>query len=109
MFGHASNKRSWKFVSQQIKDGGSKTRYYHARVSHYGSPPSVYFYDNDPSYQTPHVVTLSNEVSGSVSKGQLTTTTDQWKYLRDFAIEFSGTGSQSASEVAIIYRPLDSR
>jgi len=29
--------------------------------------------------------------------------------MRDFAIEFSGTGSQKASEAAIIYRALGSR
>ena len=109
MFGHNSNKRSWKFVGQQIKDGGSKTRYYHARISHYGSPPSVSFYRDDPDYTTANAVTLTSEVSGSVSKGQLTTTANDWKYMRDFAIRFDGTGTQSISEVAIIYRPLGTR
>ena len=109
IFGSTSANRSWKFVSQQIKDGGSKTRYYHVRISHYGNPPSVSFYKDDPDYTTANSVTLTSEVSGSVSKGQLTTTTDDWQYLRDFAIEFSGTGTQSASEAAIIYRPMSSR
>jgi len=117
MFGSTSVNRSWKFVSQQIKDGGSKTRYYEVRISHYGdpnlspygNPPSVSFYDDDPDYTTAHPVTLSTEVAGSTSKGQLTTATDEWKYLRDFAIEFSGTGTQKASEAAIIYRALGSR
>lgn len=117
MFGSTSLNRDWKFVSQQIKDGGSKTRYYEVRISHYGdplvspygNPPSVSFYDDDPDYTTAHPVSLSVEVAGSTSKGQLTTATDDWKYLRDFAIEFSGTGSQSASEAAIIYRALGSR
>jgi len=109
LFGSTSANRSWKFVSQQIKDGGSKTRYYEVRVSHYGNPPSVSFYDDDPDYSTAHSVTLSTEVAGSTSKGQLTTITDEWKYLRDFAIEFSGTGTQEASEAAIIYRALGSR
>jgi len=117
LFGSTSDNRSWKFVSQQIKDGGSKTRYYEVRISHYGdpniypygNPPSVSFYDDDPDYTNAHTVTLSTEVAGSTSKGQLTTTTNEWKYLRDFAIEFSGTGTQQASEAAIIYRALGSR
>jgi hypothetical protein len=109
IFGSTSANRSWKFVSQQIKDGGSKTRYYHVRISHYGNPPSVSFYKDDPDYTTANSVTLASEISGSVSKGQLTTTADDWQYLRDFAIEFSGTGTQSASEAAIIYRPISSR
>jgi hypothetical protein len=109
LFGSTAANRSWKFVSQQIKDGGSKTRYYEVRISHYGNPPSVSFYDDDPDYTTAHSVTLSTEVAGSTNKGQLTTTADEWKYLRDFAIEFSGTGTQKASEAAIIYRALGSR
>jgi hypothetical protein len=109
LFGSTVANRSWKFVGQQIKDGGSKTRYYHVRISHYGNPPSVSFYKDDPDYTTANSVTLASEVSGSVSKGQLTTTADDWQYLRDFAIEFSGTGTQSASEAAIIYRPMSSR
>jgi len=141
LFGSTTDKRDWRFVSKQFKDGGSKTRYYEVRVSHYGNPPSVYFYADDPDYSNAisntaefHTydvtqygqavlwitgggsspsggtgVGLVEETPNSTSIGQLTESLNNWRYLRDFAIEFRGTGEEKASEVAIIYRPLSPR